>query len=352
MNKYALLIKTGDSELRALSKFLDTSSILPIIELTRGRKSKTDKEGLIGKRVEKIKEIFRDEEIILDLTSDENLSNATIDSYFVPNNGYKNWVDFLISVKNEKCFKKLIPTIIVNGEDENLVDNLKLQASLIAKEFNCMSYRCNIEDDGCIDDIEAVKDCLNENESYIVIDNGYIQPSEVHLCAEKTAALINKIIDIVPNTTLIVASTSFPDKLPEEDSSTIRLSEIELFNSVKKYLKNTNIIYGDYGSINPIRNDGIVMAHGWRPRIDVPLADSVFYYRKRRDGLEYSTTYSMVAQEVSLDSRFPSNMKDNWGIQQIINAANGASPGSNPSFWISVRMNIHIEQQLKRLNLL
>ncbi|MDR0431429.1 MAG: beta family protein, partial [Tannerellaceae bacterium] len=38
---------------------------------------------------------------------------------------------------------------------------------------------------------------------------------------------------------------------------------------------------------------------------------------------------------------------DRFGIK---NASDGASPGSSPSFWISVRMNIHIEQQLKRLS--
>ena len=352
MNKYALLIKTGDSELRALSNFPDTSSILPIIELTRGRKSKTDKEGSIEKRLKRIKDIFNGQEIILDLTSDDSLSNATIDGFFVPDNGYQNWVEFLISIKRENCFSRLIPTIIVDGSDVDIEANLRSQASSIAREFNCMAYRCNIEDDGCVDDIDAIKEYMNENESFIIIDNGYIQPSEVLSCANKTIELINKIISIVPKAVFIVASTSFPDKLPDEDSSTIRLSEIELFKLVKLSLKSINIIYGDYGGVNPIRNDGIVMAHGWRPRIDVPLADSVYYCRRRRGGLEYSTTYSMVAQEAYSDSRFPSSMKGNWGVQQILNAADGASPGSNPSFWISVRMNIHIEQQLRRLKLL
>lgn len=352
MNKYALLVKTGDSELRALSNFLDTSSILPIIELTRGRKSKTDKDGLIDKRINKIKDIFKNQEIILDLTSDENLSNSKIDSFFDPKNGYRNWVDFLLSIKEEKCFNRLIPTIIVNGLDENIDVNLKKQASSIASEFNCMAYRCNIEDDGCIDDIEAIKDSLNECDSFIIIDNGYIQPSEVPACSSKSVKLINKILNHIPKAHIIVTSTSFPDKLPNEDNYTIPLSEIELYESIKSSFNNTSIIYGDYGGVNPIRNDSVVMAHGWRPRIDVPLSNVVYYCRKRKGGLEYSTTYSIVAQEANMDSRFPSSMKNNWGIQQIINAANGASPGSNPSFWISVRMNIHIEQQLRRLGLL
>lgn len=348
MNKYALLIKTGDSELRALSNSHILSSILPIIELTRGRKSKTDKEGAIEKRLNRIKDIFKDKEIILDLTSDETLSNSEIDSFFIPNNGYYNWVEFLTTIKNNNYFQRLIPTIIVNGQDPNFEDNLKSQANSFATKFNCMAYRCNIEDDGCVDDIDVIKDFMNKCESFVIIDNGYIQPSEVKACAEKSEEFINKITTLVPNASFIVASTSFPDKLPVEDTSTIPLSEIELYQIIERDLSKS-IIYGDYGSVNPIRNDSIVMTRGWRPRIDVPLPNSVFYYRKRRDGMDYSTTYSIVAQDVTADSRFPNDLNGNWGIQQIRNAANGASPGSNPSFWISVRMNIHIEQQLIRL---
>lgn len=349
MNKYALLLKTGDSELRALSHFSNIGSILPIIELTRGRKSKKDKVGQISKRTERIKEIFKNDEIILDLTSDESLSNPEIDAFFSPTEGYRNWVEYLLGLENEKCFKKLIPSIIVNGTDENLYTNLKLQAASFANNFNCMTYRCDIEDDGCVGDIDAIKDYLNDCESYIIIDNGYIQPSEVAACARKSTEIIKQITGIVPRANIILTSTSFPDKFPPEDNFTLPLSEITLYNNVSKSLSETSIVYGDYGGINPIRNDGIIMARGWRPRIDIPLANSVFYCRRRRSGLEYSRTYSIVAQEAKNDSRFPRDMNDNWGVQQVLNAADGASPGSNPSFWISVRMNIHIEQQLRRL---
>lgn len=352
MNKYALLIKTGDSELRALSNFHISSSILPIIELTRGRKSKTDREGAIEKRLTKIKDIFKDKEIILDLTSDETLSNSEIDNFFIPNNGYSNWVEFLTTLKNNNYFQRLIPSIIINGQDANFEDNLRSQASSFVTKFDCMAYRCNIEDDGCIDDISTIKEFMNRCDSFIIIDNGYIQPSEVKACAEKSVDFIKEIMDLVPNANIIIASTSFPNKLPDEDNSTIPLSEIELHQLIERTLPGNNLLYGDYGSVNPIRNDEVVMTRGWRPRIDVPLADSVFYYRKRRDRLDYSTTYSIVARDVTADSRFPNDLNGNWGIQQIRNAADGASPGSNPSFWISVRMNIHIEQQLIRLKLL
>jgi hypothetical protein len=96
------------------------------------------------------------------------------------------------------------------------------------------------------------------------------------------------------------------------------------------------------------------MARGWIPRIDTPLPEEIYYYRQRRPKgtSEYSATYNEVARKVINDPRFPISLTDNWGIQQITNCAEGDSPASNPSFWISVRMNIHLEQQVRRLNLL
>ena len=54
MNKYALLLKTGESELRALENMVIPDELLPIVELTRGRRSKNDKIGQITKRVDRI----------------------------------------------------------------------------------------------------------------------------------------------------------------------------------------------------------------------------------------------------------------------------------------------------------
>ena len=94
-----------------------------------------------------------------------------------------------------------------------------------------------------------------------------------------------------------------------------------------------------------------IRAHGWIPRIDVPLADSVFYYRERRadKNMNYAPQYTKVAQYVVADKSFPSDLDWNWGVQQIRDCAGGSKPGSAPSFWIAVRMNIHLAQQVKRL---
>ena len=69
-NKYCLLFKTCDPELKALDNcWFGFDNILPIIELTRGRKSKIDKIGDIQKRLTRLEYIFEDNEICLDLTT-------------------------------------------------------------------------------------------------------------------------------------------------------------------------------------------------------------------------------------------------------------------------------------------
>lgn len=111
-----------------------------------------------------------------------------------------------------------------------------------------------------------------------------------------------------------------------------------------------DVCYGDYGSINPKRNDNITMSRGWIPRIDVPLEDKVFYYRQRRAKRAYVDTYREVAKMIVRDAKYPRNL-DCWGCNQIYYCCT-LPPSSSPNYWISVRMNIHIEQQLRRLETL
>ena len=83
--KYCVIAKTAQAELRAMSNLsrevLD--KILPIVELTRGRKttSKETKEVTYPyfNLIEKVKEIYRGCDIAFDVTSIEALSSPEID---------------------------------------------------------------------------------------------------------------------------------------------------------------------------------------------------------------------------------------------------------------------------------
>jgi hypothetical protein len=370
MNKnYAIVVKTGDAEFRALENLSPElkSKVLPIVEITRGRKiierspeeKKANKESgkelyPFEKRITRLKEVLKEQQIALDLTSDSNLSNKEIDRLFLPNNGYENWVSFLVELKNESVFSKIIPCILLNVEDPDFYENLKGQVRGLKEHFPTLIYRNNIVDENCYDDLTELRDALNGVELYIMVDSGYVLPAAHRNYSEKIKARITNLRKQLPaETNFIVSSTSFPNSISDigdDYSDTFRLVELDIFNDV--YSDNPlNLIYSDYATVNPVRNDAVPMARGWIPRIDVALPNEVYYYRKRRPkGIkQYVNTYVAVAALVMSDKRFPTYLGDNWGVEEIRNCAKNKPSNTSPGFWISVRMNMHIHQQILRI---
>lgn len=358
--KYSVIVKTGDSEMRAMRNLSseDLSKILPVVELTRGRAKNI---GAIegpkfiypyDSKLKKINEIFAGVQIALDVTSDEGLSSQEIDQLFNYSNGYANWISLL----NELCSKglSLIPSILRNYHDENFEENFKEQVCSLSANFSEVMYRCTLDDEGIVDDVQLI--CKNLNEScnlLIILDCGWVAPASYKDPANMCIIRIQQLKEILgaKKNSIVVCSTTFPNNVSEigDDSSDIfNLREIDLYGLVAK--EYPEVIYGDYGSINPVRNDQIIMARGWIPRIDVALKDKIYYYRERKGSRTYSDTYTSVARKAVSDKKFPSSIKA-WGISQIQNCALGDAPSASPSFWISVRMNSHIIQQINRLDL-
>jgi phosphopantetheine adenylyltransferase len=357
MCKYSVVIKTGEAEIRAIENTEKSilNQVFPLIEITRGRKVKNEIDPYpFEKRLAKLKESFAGQTVAFDLTSDDALSSPKIEMLYNYDNGYQNWIDFLLQIKEENTFKEIVPTILLNTEDENFNDNLLLQVQNIKQNFTSILYRNSILDENCYDDFELLKEYLRGTKLYIIIDCEYTPQASQNNFAEKAIARIQNIKSILNDIDIkfIVTATSFPNNvtdLGDVECDTFSLSEIQIHNAVCN--KIPNVIYGDYASINPKRNDTVTMARGWIPRIDVALQDSIYYYKKRRpQGISaYAATYTQVAQSVVRDNRFPNDLENNWGIQQISTCAKGGAPSSTPRFWIAVRMNIHITQQVKRL---
>ncbi len=230
---------------------------------------------------------------------------------------------------------------------------MALEVELLTGLFDSIAYRSDIYDDNCYDDIEIIKEHLGGKKLVVIVDCSFVVQASISDYVKKVKARVTNLKRIVPDgTSIIVSATSFPRNISDigdDFHDSFKLSEVELHAQLKD--NGISVEYSDYGSINPIRNDTVVMAHGWIPRIDVPLADSVFYYRERRadKNMNYAPQYTKVAQYVVADKSFPSDLDWNWGVQQIRDCAGGSKPGSAPSFWIAVRMNIHLAQQVKRL---
>ena len=357
---YIPIIKLAESELRALENIsFEDKKILPLIELTRGRKKTTKLDKLhsvvsfpFEKRLDKIKKIFKGLCVAFDLTSDINLLSTEILNLYDPNKGYSNWLSFLENMKEENIFSEIIPSIIFNWDDANFENNLRLQIKTLSQYYSKLIYRTPLQTKDYYEELPLILKFLPSNiELYVLIDGGYLQEAIVDDAITVLKARISTINTLAKkyNDTIhiIISSTSFPNNVTEygdKGTDNIVLVEKNIYTSIKEEYH--NIIYSDYASINPTRNDTVLMARGWVPRIDVPVYNETYYYKVRRPRgtSAYKGAYILAAKSVIKDSRFPKYLDNNWGIQMIKACAFGNVFGSTPSFWISVRMNIHIEQ--------
>lgn len=368
--KYTLLFKTGDAEIRALknipSEIYSHPEMSLLIELTRGRKSKKDREGDLSKRVTALSSFLPDDAVVyFDITSDSNLSNIQTDNMFNNNNGYKNWQCFFAELRS--IFKNAIPMLLVNDIDSTYHD-FKQQIVSFANTYGCIGYKIEpsvgkeiIEKE--LDIIAAGLQHTKNIQVTIFYDQGYIVEGLVKIAEDRAISYLDLAHDKLKdfeNIKFVLTSTSFPDSVvslnKKTNHGTIICTEQLLFDRVERAIS-FPISYSDYGSITPKRNDDAAFyGNGWIPRIDVPRHDvsEIFYYRKKKNresDEEYADVYIEVAKACIDDVRFPQEL-DCWGCQTIKNTAIGMKPGSTPSFWISVRMNMFVTQQMERLGLL
>ena len=361
---YIPIIKTGEAEIRALEKLTPSmmEGITPIIELTRGRQKTIDSDGEkvitypFIKRLEKVKEALKGRMVFFDLTTDTGLLSNEIYSLYDYQEGYKHWTDFINENIGESGFKKIIPSVLFNWDDENFEDNFKLQLECLSKLSNAIMYRTSLQTKDCYDELPLVMEYLPKDcQLWIVLDGGYLHESAVNLAYNRCKKRIQNIRERIlgdRDARFVVAATSYPDRAYDYGDDVpiiINHSEVLLYSRLCQDF--TDIEYGDYAGINPIRNDLITMARGWIPRIDIPLKEKTKVYWKRRPkGItEYQRTYIRLAEEVINDLEFPFSLREEWGISEIISCADGYVSSSAPGFWISVRMYNHIFQQLKRL---
>ena len=361
--KYCIIAKTAQAERRAMSNLSRNvlDKILPIVELTRGRKT-TDKITKVVsypylRLIEEVKEIYRGCDIAFDVTSSEALSSPEIDALFGYTGGYAEWIKLLDDLRVEGYFKSIIPSVLLNYDDKDFENNVKSEINQLNSRFDSVMFRYSISNEGGVADLKLISDNFPEQkELLVVVDCEYVPTSSISFTMAACKTIIQGIKDILGGRKykIVLVSTTYPNNVTEtndEHADDIPLREIDLFDGVCK--EHDDIIYGDYGTVNPQRNDNIIMANGWLPKIDVALPRLVYYKRERRPKgtTAYSSTYELVAQLATADSRFPLSQIDIWGIRQIVDCSMGSVPSSQPSFWISVRMNTHICQQVLRLGL-
>lgn len=377
-NEYFLLFKTAQSENRCWSNFHHPkkNQIVPIIELTRGRKKPKAGKGIPEEQWPSTPGIFDYKKniagatenfsssltAIVDVTREPSLSCAELSDITVSRNGYSVWRDFCADLR-DSGLPNIIPTILVNPSDIETPDeykqNIIFQFESIIGSFGNAAYRASIlHDTEFLYDLILLAPNINAHTSngrrfLLIIDHEFIRTGMGMLHALRTSQLIQKVREIIPRAEIIVLSTSFPSNVTEiggAEEGMFRTEETYLYEEIIRQINdNSGIYYGDYGSISPTRNDLVFARGGWRPRIDFTTNDRrIFYYREKREDATYAAHYASVAANVANDPKF-SKIPNSWGVKQILEAAAGRVPSSSPSFWISVRMEIFLQQQVGRL---
>lgn len=348
---YVPIIKTGDAEIRGIENLSDyvKDRITPLFELTRSRKSKKVKQGDIFRRLDRLQQAYGNRQFILDLTGEPNLSNEQIETLHDNQDGYKNWIEFLVSLKED--FPEIIPTIQISDEGvdsaEEFYERIRKQVESLDKNFDNIVYRFPLEYEDFKVDLDAICQAISGDKIICVIDAGFITQGKSNIYSKKAISVINELNSFSPGT-MTLSATSFPKNPTEfggEKEGEYVFEEHLLYKRVDDAIDST-LIYGDYATINPIRSLQ-AGGRGWVPRIDMPTEDIIFYRRSRKSKLEasYAKAYTRVAKLVSNDQRYKkvkNKIGDCWGIEQIELAAQGYPQKLSPSFWISVRMNIHM----------
>ena len=364
--KYVPIIKTGDAEIKAISNIDDNVQefILPLFELTRGRKNQKEDEGKIAKKIQFLKDNYKDTPFILDLTGIEDLSNTEIEQLHSSENSYRNWINFCIEHKDE--FGIFYPVVQIEEEEQYglYIEKLNQQITELCKHFDYVVFRSQdvIEARDLISDIQDILDRessrnINLKDKIIYgLDYKYINNVEQNV---ETAKTFINVLTALGIKNIVLSSTSFPANVSEHMNPSnyisFKIKELDFYKKVLNEVNNKdlNLVYSDYASINPIRNDN-VFARGWIPRIDVPSIDKQIHClrKKRPENTTYADTYILVAREVTQKKYFKDLINQNiisWGLNTIINAANGNVEGSAPRFWISVRMNMYLTLLEKKL---
>lgn len=350
--KYYPVIKTTIAETRALKNLSASAwnSMNPILELTKSRKGKNNQDASVYKKIEELSTIIKSEKFILDLTTIESLSNEQIEGFYDDSDYFKNWCDFVGYVKGK--MNGVIPVVLAYPDTK--LSELLIQVENLSLHTKQVAVRLPLFEQGLSDLFNNIIQ-LVQHKPYlihsIIFDASYIQNEIDKKPFDYIISFISYYFSKINgfySGDYVFCSEHYPgnivDYLGKSDDkyhNDVSYRNYDLFKKISSNLTAMNIpniMYGDYACIHPFRND--VKAYNWIPRIDYPTKDAIFFSKVRRD----VGGYEQCAKNIV---RIPEFQKDGlicWGMNEITQASLNKPGGLNPSYWISVRSNIHMSR--------
>jgi hypothetical protein len=341
MQRTVTILRTRDAELKGFEELTSEvrDKVLPLIELTKSRRSKNNPDGAIDRCFERLGAALGDRPFIVDVTTMDSLSSAETWALLEPARHFSAWRRFIANSFGSNC----IPLIHLTSP--LTPDSIRAQLASLLRISGKVAVRVPPD----YEDAEELRAILEEETNgseqvVLVVDCGFVNSSTLNLSkigAEHTLRGLGSTSSIKA-----VAASSFPSSvvLPNyggDDYGKFKLLEVQLSKQIQGLAGLEGTLHGDYGSIHPKDFKGIVTS--WVPRVDVPLDEEVFYYRYRRDAGGY-----VKAAAAALDDKDYIPLKC-WADTNIRSAATGSPLGRSPAHWIACRVNFHVSRQVARL---
>lgn len=335
-------LKTSDAELRAL-RYLSADvkdRILPAFELTRSRVTPKAPEGSVYRRAEQLLETYGEREFVIDLTTENDLLNSEMESFFDEANGYEKWRAFLVQTFS----RGVIPSL--QYIEEGSRENFQLQAARLAERFGRVAIRASVFDVEARTLYAWASEAVGDSNVILMGSLFFLDPESQGIYFSRCTQFLNSVVGNSRPAAIAFPASSFPKSVGikpygDDADGEFPALELPLYSSLKRTYGNLPLVYADYASVHPIRYP--TRGGSWVPRIDV-FANGNFAYRRLRND---DGGYVQAARNVVGD--FGSLLPACWGADQIRQAATGVLPGRSPSFWISARINMWVTQQARSL---
>ncbi|HAU5635960.1 beta family protein [Citrobacter amalonaticus] len=351
--KYYPIIKTTIAEMRALKNInaVTWSGLTPVLELTKSRKGKNNPDSSVYKKVDEICQLVKSERVILDITTIDSLSNFEIESFRDDQNGFENWCDFIGYAKTK--IPGVIPVLLAYPDSQ--LNELLLQIENLSKHTQHVAIRLPLFEDG-LGSLFANLIQLIQHRPYlihsIIFDASYIferiEINPLKYIVGFISYFYNQVSGFYAGNYIFCAEhypaniTDYLKKNQDQYNNIVYYGNVDLFRQINVTLKHSGIpdilLYGDYACIHPFRND--VKSYNWIPRIDYPTDSSIFFSKVRRE----VGGYEECARNINKLPEFHKDILKCWGMDEIMQAALIKPGGLNPSYWISVRSNIHMSR--------
>jgi hypothetical protein len=336
---YVPSIRTRAAELKGWEQLrrMALKRTLPIMEITQSRRSKKNPTGAVSKTIQELSQILEDSAFVADLTTLDRYKNPEIEHLLDPEDGFKEWVEFVNSSLPPTCIPAVHLTVPLD------VPALRRQISALRSSHDAIAVRFPTSFREHKTVMQSLVDELGElSRVAVLIDAGYVAPKNAAVAGERVCEMIAEWVDASPG---LVAplSSSFPSSVVQlggDDYGKFSLSEVDVSKRVKSEFDRLRVVHGDYAAIHPLDFVGTVT--NWVPRVDVPLESDLYYYRYRRE----EGGYERCARKALEDADYAP--LECWGCDNIREAAAGKPQGRSPAHWIAVRLNINVTRQAAR----